>query len=477
MRKAARVLGIPRALFASQLRINMVSGVAVTVVNAALMAVAFPLYLHFLGYEQYGVWLVLSTVIGFAQLGNLGIGQAVTKLVAEEYGRGDIAAVQQYVSSAVAILVVSGLLVLSAILLFRTHIIASFKLSEENAQRALRLLPYVGLLSVYVLIVQSVNATLSGLGRMDLANYAQTAGRMAAVLVSAVLLVQGRAITSLLLGTVCSYAFIHVGSLILIRRIARIRFLRLGDVSSWRVKRLLGFGAGLFGGSLISMLVGPFNKLMLSRYAGVASVTIYEIAFQASMQVRGLVEVGLRALVPEVSRIGADLTAAARSRIAALNRRTAKLVLVTALPAYVLLALSAPLLFQLWLGRQCAPDLPRIFRIMAVGGFVSLIAVPAFYVLMGSGRVVACFWGFGIPAFFNVACLTTLVAISGRLKTEYVAYSFVLGTVLSSLYLIWRSRQVYRTEPCLPPVEVCSMDDAALPRQSASGAHPYYGGT
>ncbi len=65
----------------------MASGVVVTVINAVAMMAAFPIYLHFLGYEKYSVWLVLATVLSFAQLGNLGIGQAVMKLVAEEYGR------------------------------------------------------------------------------------------------------------------------------------------------------------------------------------------------------------------------------------------------------------------------------------------------------------------------------------------------------------------------------------------------------
>ena len=63
-----------RRLFSTQLRINILSGVATSVVNVVLLAIAFPLYLHFLGYEKYGVWLVLATVLSFAQLGNLGIG-------------------------------------------------------------------------------------------------------------------------------------------------------------------------------------------------------------------------------------------------------------------------------------------------------------------------------------------------------------------------------------------------------------------
>jgi len=60
-----------RKLLASQLRINMFSGVVVTVVNGVVLAVAYPVYLHFLGYEKYGVWLILATVLSFTQLDNL----------------------------------------------------------------------------------------------------------------------------------------------------------------------------------------------------------------------------------------------------------------------------------------------------------------------------------------------------------------------------------------------------------------------
>ena len=159
-----------KRIFSSQLRINMVSGVAATASSAIILAIRYPLYLRFLGYEQYGVWLVLSTVLTFAQLGNLGVDHAVMKLVAEEHGRRNMVAVQEYVSSAVAILAVSGAAVLSLIITFRVPIIAVFKLSQENASHALWLVPCVGCLSVYVLIVQTLSATLSGLGRMDLVN-------------------------------------------------------------------------------------------------------------------------------------------------------------------------------------------------------------------------------------------------------------------------------------------------------------------
>jgi O-antigen/teichoic acid export membrane protein len=79
-----------RRVTSSQLRVNVISGAATNAINGVVLAVAYPVYLHFLGYEKYGVWLVLATVSSFAQLGNLGIGQTIMNLVAEEYGKADI---------------------------------------------------------------------------------------------------------------------------------------------------------------------------------------------------------------------------------------------------------------------------------------------------------------------------------------------------------------------------------------------------
>ncbi len=429
-----------KKLFRSQLRINMASGVVVTVINAVAMMVAFPIYLHFLGYERYGVWLVLATVLSFAQLGNLGIGQAVMKLVAEEHGRGDIEGIQRYVTTALALLCLSGSLVLIVVLVFKTQIIGVFKLSDENARTALWLLPYIGILSIYVFIVQALNATLSGLGRMDLANYIQSVGRIVAVTVATILLYTGHDIESLLIGSTVSYLFIHVVSLICIWRIVRIRFLRIDNLEAQRGKRILRFGGAVFGGSVISMLFSPFNKLMLSRYAGVSTIPIYEIAFRGSMQVRGLVEAGLRALMPEISRISGNMTKYAKDRISQIYHRAIKVVFLFGIPMYGALIIFAPLLLRVWLGDKFVETLPGAFRIMLIGTFLSLLGVPAYYTLMGIGRVRYTLGAHVVQAimnFFIVLC----ILVTSTVTTHSVAWSSCIAMGGATLYLTLQERR------------------------------------
>jgi O-antigen/teichoic acid export membrane protein len=425
-----------RRLFSSQLRTNMTSGVAMTVINMTMMVVAYPLYLHFLGYDKYGVWLVLATVLTFAQMGNLGMEPAVTKLVAEDHGRGDINGVEHYATTALALLCVSGIVALVLILTFRSQIVALFKLNDENAGMVLWLLPYIGVLSIYVFIVQVFNATLSGLGRMDLSNYIQSTGRILAVIVAAVLLYTGRGIESLRISSIVSYVLIHIASIICIRRISQIRFLRLSSFDIQRCKRLLHFGGTVLGSSILGMLVSPFNKLILARYAGVSTVPIYEIAYNGSMQIRALGEAGFRALMPEISRIGASMADEAKTRIAAINKKAVKGVLIGSIPLFGGLFIFADPLLRLWLGNGFVAPLPWAFRIMLIAGFASLLGVPAFYMLMGMGEVRIILEANIVQSMTNTIMLVAITFFCSKVEVNMVCICCLSGMSMGALYLI-----------------------------------------
>jgi len=430
-----------RRILSSQLRINMASGMATTVVNIAVMAASYPIYLHFLGYENYGVWLVLAVVLTFAQLGDIGISPAIMKLVAEEYGRKNIKGIQCYITTALTMLCLSGIIVLAAVLIFKLQIISLFKLNSENAKLAAWLLPYIGVLSVYIFIVNVFNATLSGLGRMDLANYIQTASKVITVAVATVLLYLGKSIESLLIGSILSYLFIHIASLVWIRRIAPVRFLQISSFDVYRCKRLLHFGGAVFGGSLIGMFLSPFNKLMLSRYAGVSTIPVYEIAFNGSMQVRALGEAGLRALMPEISRIRGEMTINAKERILQLYRRAMKLIFLFGIPMYSGLIILLTLLLRLWLRERFVDELPITFRIMLVSSFLSLLGVPSYYMLLGLGMVRYTLAAHIILSAGSALTLAIVLCIRHSISVETVCWTMLAATTVTTIYLNWQSKR------------------------------------
>ena len=429
-----------KKLLSSQLRINMASGVVVTVINALAMMAAFPIYLHFLGYEKYGVWLVLATVLTFAQLGNLGIGQAIMKLVAEEHGRDDIKGIQQYVTTALALLCLSGTVVLVVILLLKNQIIAPFKLSDENAKMALWLLPYIGILSIYVFIVQALNATLSGLGRMDLANYTQSLGRIVALCVTTTLLYSGRGIESLLIGSTVSYVFIHVASLICIWRIAHIRILRIDNLDAQRCKRLLHFGGTVFGGSVIRMFLSPFNKLMLSRYAGVSAIPVYDIAYRGTKQFQLLGLITLKSLMPEISRLNSSNSMRDKTRMLSIDAKAMKLVCIYAVPLLFIALFFSPQMLCFWLGDSYTKSLNMPFRVFFIGTTFTLFGAPAANFLVGTGRVDVTFQGFTLHAVSNVFLVLFCLLYFAPITVSKIACATAFAMTINTLYIMSRKR-------------------------------------
>jgi O-antigen/teichoic acid export membrane protein len=435
-----------KKILSSQLRVNMLSGIITAVINAVVLAVAYPMCLYFLGYEKYGIWLILTTILTVAQLGDIGINQAVVKLVAEEYGRDDINAIQYYVTTALAMLCISGAVVLSAILIFKTQIIALFKLGDGNAEMVSWLLPYVGVLSVYVFTVHAFNSVLSGLGRMDLANYIQSAGKILGVGTAAVLLYIGWDLKSLLIASALSYVFIQIASYICIRRIANINFLNTVNFDAKRGIYILKFGVAVFGGSIIGMLLNPFNKLMISRHIGVAAITIYDMAYTGSMQIRTLFETGLRALMPEISRIGVFMNMQTRNRISQLNRQAMKFIFFFSVPVYIVLMFFMPVLLRLWLGDRFMEILPGAFRIMMVAAFFTLVGIPAYYTVMGLGKIRYFITASIIGVGGNIFLVFAYCALFNSFSVNGIGFCITVSYAVSTVYLICTSQRCIHIE-------------------------------
>ena len=402
--------------------------------------VSYPVFLHYLGFEKYGVWLVLSTVLTMAQLGNLGLTQAVTKYMAEAHARRDSAEVSAYFSSAVAFLIGLGILVAILLTALAESIAGAFALDADNTSLFVKYAPYVSLLSGYVVVVQATLGGLAGVGRTDHVNYAQFGGRVVALLASVWGLWRGYGVGALVFGYSLSNVFIHGASSYLLGRELGGSGLRLSGVSGKHVTDLLRFGGGVFGGSLLNLVFQPVNRLILARYSGVEQLPILEIGYAGSMQIRSIFETGLRAVMPEVSRIGTGDNS--HERLAHLMRRCTRFVYGLALPAYAGLALMAAPVLQLWLRARFVETQVTVFRVMLLASFLSLLGVPAYYLALGLGRVRATVVASGAQFAVSLAISLMTVIATGSIGPTAISMSVSAGFGCSTALLLRAQRNL-----------------------------------
>lgn len=423
-------------LAGSQLRRNTIAGTLSAVAGVMIAAISYPVYLYFLGYEQYGLWLAVAVVLSFAQFGNLGLAPAIATRVAAHYARRDFDGLRATVSTALLTLTAVGLLALGAILLSGPWIIAAMRLSPALSKQALGLLPYVAALSVYVVQIEALNSVLLGLGRLDLSVATQILCRFFSLCVSALLLACGVGVVSLPIASLASYCCLHVASLHLANRTIRHRCFGVCAFEVSRLRELTTFGGGVLVCSLIGLLLGPLNKFVLTRYAGPASVPVYELAWSLGMQLRSVLESGLRALMPEVSRLSATYSTECCSRVQAVYARAMKLIFLAGLPAFAIVILFADPLIQFWLGVRFRPEIAPAVRILVTGCFFSLLGVPGYYTLIGLGRLRHIITGSVVQSLTNAGVLAGHALLGRGTSTTFVAAASACGLAAGGLYLM-----------------------------------------
>ena len=434
-----------RRVLGTQFRRNVAAGPVSALLNTGVLFLGYPVYLRALGYDRYGVWLVLSTVLSFVQLTNLGVGPAVQRLVAAGHARSLRDDVESAVATSIALVVASGILACVILYACRGLVVSSFRLEGEHATEVLSLLPWIGVLSVYAFVVQTYTATLAGLGRMDLSSYADTIGRAAGFIASVTMLWAGAGVVSLLVGGFVSQCLTHLVSAWSIRATASLRLWRISSISGSRAREVLSMAGPLLGSSAVALLLHPFNRFAVARWGGVAAVPVYEIGFGAAMQLRGLADAALRAISPEVSRKVAENSVAGMAGARRLVRQALMGILQFGGPAWLLAGVIAPTAMRVWLQARFNPDIATAFQVLLVGSYLGLLGAPAYYLLLGLGRASKILMANLVQSGVNVLGVLVLVAAGLSIDGRLAAVAAAIGMVSGNIYLMASLRSVDRT--------------------------------
>lgn len=425
-----------KKFFSSQLRLNMLSGSVSMGLGIVVSAVKYPLYLHFLGYEHYGAWLLLSIILTFAQIGLLGLEPAITKVVAEEYGKSNHRAIQEYLITSLCMLLVIGLILLSIAIVFKWQILRLMGLEGNNAALVGGLLTYMVIFSIGVLAYQILNSVLAGVGRIDLANYSQTALQILPLLMSIPLLMADKGVVSLLLANAFAYVFIFSFNLTKLHWIVRVNILDITSFSWRRFHRMAAFGGTIFAGSILNIMVVPVTKIVITRSIGIEVLPVFELTFRVGMQVRSIFEVAFRALMPEISKLSSDESQKNSTKLKRIISKAYCLFFLGAIPLYMLAFSLAGLIFETWLGENFVPSIPSVFRVFLFATFISLFGLIKYYTFIGLGFVNSIFLAHVLKAIGTLSAIGVINYCYPVITIHSIAWCFVIGSFCSTTWLL-----------------------------------------
>jgi len=369
-------------------RRRLIAGAGGRVVALGVTTVAalvnFRISLDYLGLDEYGLLLLVTSLWYWAAVGDLGLGTAVQQRTTVLLAGGKVRQAAQVLSSGVLCFTALGILLFGVLWVLHVTGVTALLITGEgiDVARAARVL----LLGVAVYLVMFPIQPLSGvlLARNDLAaHYVFVilfgAGRPLCTYIALsrgaslevfLLVVAGYRLLALLAPYV--YTLVQVPAL-------RVR----PSLASFTVTRsLLAPSLYFFVMSVGYTVIFYTDNAVISAVIGVAAIPAYAAAFQLFRILRRICLSGVEALFPAAGILDAR---GQQDRLQALTETMARLVTTLAILAGAGLALFGEAVISAWLGPEVVPPRGVIWVLAGLLPVAALVNVPA-RMVSGVGR-------------------------------------------------------------------------------------------
>ena len=416
---------------------NVVSNWVAFGFTAAVAFAMAPFVLHTLGDTAYGVWVLLTTMVGYLGLLDLGVRGAVTRYVARYRTTAQDVAAGQVASAALAIFAVTGLLAVVMSVGLATVILPLFRIPAEHLGPA-RVVVVLGGAAFAVSLVSGVfGGILAATERFDLLSGADILSAALRAVSIYVALISGAGLVGL--------ALIQLGYTIargtLNYVLARRQYpkLRLRWRGWGRVELRQIFSFSLFSTMLhvSEAAILEADSLVIAAFMPVHMIAFFAIGANLTMYARSVIGGISQTITPRISALQAGEHQDELQWVVLKAGRLATLVM---LPIVVTFLVRGESFIGLWMGMEYAATSGRILAILSVALVAAAGRQVATSAIIGVNRHRQLAPWYVGEAAVNVGLSLVLVQSMGL---DGVALGTAIPSLLVSILVIpWYVRRI-----------------------------------
>jgi O-antigen/teichoic acid export membrane protein len=353
--------------------------------NGAPMVVAvfcIPVLIRGLGKDRFGVLALAWALVGYAGLFDLGIGRALTQLVARKLGAGEDHEVPALVWTSLLLMLLLGLVGAAVVVLLSPWLIhRALNVPVALQRETLQSFRLLGLSIPFVITTAGLRGLLEAHQRFGLINALRVpmgvftfAGPLVALPFSRSLYpVVGILVAGRLIGC--------VAHLVACLRVAP----ELREQIAWHgaaAGPLLRFGGWMTVSNVVSPLMVTLDRFLIGALVSLTAVAYYATPYEIATKFWFIPGVLLPVMFPAFSTSFEQ----DRDRTALLYGRCVKYVFLILFPVVLLTVGFARNGLTLWLGAEFAQHSFRVLQWLAVGVFLNSLAQVPFALVQGAGR-------------------------------------------------------------------------------------------
>jgi len=347
--------------------------------------ILYPILLEHAGLAVLGLWSVLSTLITYVGMADIGFSQLITREAGRDRDKAALEKVRREYLTARRVYLFIAIVLLGGLAALGTRPFQG--LAEYYSPQAL-------CVSVGILIIA---ATCQITARLDAAVLAARNDNHGVQMV--LVITPAFPFAASVIGALMGFPIEGLSTGALLAALAQLVIFRLrlrrrhGD---WQTREasltlrgslvelpdLLRRGAHFYAISIGFVLREPVFRLVIGFALGPAAIGVYDIAMRITRTVREVAAAGFIALFPGFAVL---LRATARDSAARLLRVSFQTLMAVGGFGFLLLVLFAAPFYSFWLDGGPA-GLGTITRILILGNLITLANVPFWYLLQASGN-------------------------------------------------------------------------------------------
>ncbi len=344
--------------------------------------IAIPLLIEGMGKERFGLLAIIWMGVGYFSLFDLGLGRALTKLVAERLGSGRLDDLGPLIWTALSLLVAFGILgavvvfvlagplvhyVLNVKAQFQNEAIAAFRILSLGLPVVVATTALVGLLEAHQRFA-TVTSIRIPLGVLTFAGPLLTLQFTPSLVWATTALLVSR--------MVALFAYFGVSSSVRPELRTPIRPQMIHALPLFR------FGGWLTVSNIIGPLMTYLDRFFLGAVLSMTAVTYYVTPYEVLSRLQLLPQSIMGVIFPAMS----TAFSGDREVLATIYSHSARLLLLLMLPIIGAIFLFAPEALDIWLGNDFRIAATPVVHWLAMGTMINVLALPAFTVLQSAGR-------------------------------------------------------------------------------------------
>lgn len=381
MEKPQANLGHADLISARKLSKNVLLNLFAEGVPLLVSLFCIPVLLHRLGTEQFGILTLAWAIIGYFGIFDMGLGRALSKLVAEKLGRKENESIPALFWTGLVMMGVLGL-VGAAILVGGASfaVVHILTISQKFQHETLLILYLLAATIPFVIGSSALVGVLSAYQRFDIIVKIRMPlgswmflGPLLAVLVfhtliSAVwMMVLGRCLMFVMAGLMCRRAVSGLHKPILKRD---------------ALKSLFSFGGWVTVSNIISPIMAYMDRFFIAAAIGLTAVAYYTTPYTVAVKFQIIPSVLLTVLFPALSTMFTYDRVRARRAFEV----SGALVLSAMLPIVIIVVGFAGSGLSFWLGKDFANHSETVLQILMVGILLNSLAFVPYASIQADGR-------------------------------------------------------------------------------------------